>query len=47
MPKHVTKKQLRLLLSKGSPLSQKQKSKFECELERGQVTITTKKKKGR
>ena len=43
MPKRVTAKQLRYLLSKGSPLSRKSKSKFERELHRGSVRIKERK----
>jgi hypothetical protein len=39
MPKNPTKKQVRYLMSKGSPLSPSQKSKFEKELHSGKVKV--------
>lgn len=46
MPKKVTERQKRFLLSKVSPLSKTEKSKFLRELMAGHVTIVKKKKKG-
>jgi hypothetical protein len=45
MPKNPTKKQVRYLMSKGSPLSPSQKSKFEKELHSGKVKVMKAKRK--
>jgi hypothetical protein len=45
MPKNPTKKQVRYLMSKGSPLSPSQKSKFEKELHSGKVKVRKTKRK--
>lgn len=37
MPKNPTKKQTRFLLSKGTPLTAKQREKFKKELKSGKV----------
>lgn len=43
--KKKSKKQVGYLLSKGSPLSEKQKDKLKGELHSGKVKVTGKKKK--
>lgn len=45
MPKNPTKKQVRYLMSKVSPLSASQKSKFAKELHSGKVKIRKAKRK--
>lgn len=45
MPKAKSKKQVAYLLSKGSPLSDKQKAKLKKELHSGAVKVKGKKKK--
>jgi hypothetical protein len=45
MPKNPTKKQVRYLMSKGSPLSPSQKSKFGKELHSGKVKVRKTKRK--
>lgn len=44
MPKKITRRQQRLLFSKGSPLSQRQKSKLAREMRSGKVKIRRKKR---
>lgn len=43
MPKNPTQKQARYLLSNGSPLTKKQKTKFKKELKTGAAKIRKKK----
>jgi len=45
MPKTKSKKQVGYLLSKGSPLTDKQKKKLKSELHSGKVKIKKNKKK--
>lgn len=44
MPKTKSAKQVRYLMSKGSPLSKSQKAKLVSELHSGAVTVTKKRK---
>jgi hypothetical protein len=45
MPKTKSKRQVGYLLSKGSPLSEKKKTKLKGELHRGTVNVSKKRKK--
>lgn len=47
MGKTKTKRQVRYLLSKGSPLSESQKEKLKQELHSGEVKVVSRKKRRR
>lgn len=46
-PKHKSMKQVRYLLSKGSPLSKAQQQQLEAELHAGRVKVAAPKKGGK